>query len=157
MQFKNPEVLYALFLLLVPVLVHFFQLRKFTKEPFTNVKFLKKVEIQTRKTRHLKKWLTLLTRLLALGAIILAFAQPFIPHSAEALKEKETIIYIDNSFSMQQKGEQGELLHQAVQQTLQGFPDDETVTLLTNDKVFNGTLLEIKNDLLDLTYSSEEA
>lgn len=157
MQFKNPEFLYALFLLLVPVIVHFFQLRKFTNEPFTNVKLLKQVEIQTRKTRHLKKWLTLLTRLLALGAIILAFAQPFIPHSSEALKEKETIIYIDNSFSMQQKGEQGELLQQAVQQTLQGFPDDKTVTVMTNDKVFNGTLAEMKNDLLDLTYSPEEA
>ena len=32
MQFKNPELLYALFLLLIPVIVHLFQLRKFQKE-----------------------------------------------------------------------------------------------------------------------------
>ena len=39
MQFKNPEILYALFLLLIPIIVHLFQLRKFQKVTFTNVAF----------------------------------------------------------------------------------------------------------------------
>ena len=37
MQFKHPEILYFLFLLIIPILVHLFQLRKFKKELFTNV------------------------------------------------------------------------------------------------------------------------
>ena len=37
MQFKHPELLYALFLLIIPIIVHLFQLRKFQKEAFTNV------------------------------------------------------------------------------------------------------------------------
>ena len=37
MQFRHPELLYALFLLLIPILVHLFQLRKFKTEAFTNV------------------------------------------------------------------------------------------------------------------------
>ncbi len=45
MQFKNPEILYALFLLLIPIIVHLFQLRKFQKVAFTNVAFLKEATI----------------------------------------------------------------------------------------------------------------
>ncbi len=77
MQFKHPEILYALFLLLIPIFIHLFQLRRFQKVAFTNVAFLKKVTIQTRKSSQLKKWLTLLMRLVALACIIIAFAQPF--------------------------------------------------------------------------------
>ena len=77
MQFKHPELLYALLLLLIPIIVHLFQLRRFQKELFTNVEFLKKVDLQTRKSQNLKKWLTLITRLLLLAAVILAFAQPY--------------------------------------------------------------------------------
>ena len=41
MQFKHPEILYFLLLLIVPILVHLFQLRRFKKQEFTNVKLLK--------------------------------------------------------------------------------------------------------------------
>jgi len=158
MQFKHPEFLYALFLLLIPIIVHLFHLRRFKKEVFTNVKFLKKVESQTRRSSQLKKWLTLLARLLALAAIVFAFAQPFIPQSQQALKEKETVVYIDNSFSMQQKGKQGELLKQAVQEVLQTLPDDMVLSVLTNDEEFrNETLAELKNKLLKIDYSPVEA
>ncbi|KAA3624399.1 MAG: hypothetical protein DWP94_03545, partial [Flavobacterium sp.] len=95
MQFKHPEVLYALFLLLIPILIHLFQLRRFQKVDFTNVAFLKKVTIQTRKSSQLKKWLTLLLRLLALACIILAFAQPFTASVSALNTEKETVLYID--------------------------------------------------------------
>jgi hypothetical protein len=77
MNFKHPEFLYFLFLLVIPILVHLFQLRRFKKEYFTNVQFLKELSIQTRKSSTIKKWLLLLTRLLLLIFLILAFAQPF--------------------------------------------------------------------------------
>src|SRR5699024_1710574 len=157
MQFKHPEFLYALFLLLIPIIVHLFQFRRFKKELFTNVKFLKRVQFQTRKSSTLKKWLTLLARLAALAFIILAFAQPFIPRSESALREKQTIVYIDNSFSMQQKSDKGELLKQAIQQLAQTFPEDQPLRILTNDQTFEEeSLKNIKNDLLQLDYSPEE-
>ena len=68
MQFKHPEILYFLFLLVIPILVHLFQLRRFKKEYFTNVKLLKELQIQTRKSSKIKKWLLLATRLLLLAA-----------------------------------------------------------------------------------------
>ena len=60
MQFKHPEILYALILLIIPIIIHLFQLQKFKKVAFTNVEFLKRIELQTRKSSKLKKWLILL-------------------------------------------------------------------------------------------------
>ncbi|MDR6301041.1 BatA domain-containing protein [Mesonia maritima] len=155
MQFKNPDLLYALLLLVIPIIVHLFQLRKFKEQAFTNVKFLKRVKLQTRKSSKLKKWLILFTRLCALAAIIIAFAQPFIPQSSVATQKKETVIYLDNSFSMQQQTQQGELLKNSVQELLQNIPPDQEFTLFTNNTTFRKTNLNaIKNELLQLDYAN---
>jgi hypothetical protein len=155
MQFKHPELLYALFLLLIPIIVHLFQLRKFQKEAFTNVAFLKNVVIQTRKSSQIKKWLILLTRLLLLAFLILAFAQPFSAKSTAFNVKKETFIYLDNSFSMQAKGKQGTLLKRAVQDIINSVPDNETVSILTNSTTFkNISIKAIKNDLLQTEYTA---
>ncbi|MFD0990907.1 VWA domain-containing protein [Mariniflexile jejuense] len=157
MQFKNPELLYALFLLLIPIIIHLFQLRKFKKEAFTNVAFLKEATIQTRKSSQIKKWLILCTRLLLLAAIVLAFAQPFTTNSNTFNLKKETVIYLDNSFSMQAKGNQGELLKRAIQDLINNVPDDEILSIITNDNVYrNTTIKAIKNDLLQLNYSTNQ-
>lgn len=155
MQFKNPEILYALFLLLIPIIVHLFQLRKFQKVAFTNVAFLKEATLQTRKSSQIKKWLILGTRLLLLAAIVIAFAQPFISKTNTFNTKKETVIYLDNSFSMQAKGREGELFMRAIQDLISNIPEDNTITLLTNDSEYhNTTIKNIKNDLLQLSYSS---
>ncbi len=157
MQFKNPELLYALFLLLIPIIVHLFQLRKFQKEYFTNVAYLKKVQLQTRKSAVIKKWLTLITRVLLLAAIIIAFAQPFTSKTNTFNAQKETVIYLDNSFSMQAKGEKGELLKRAVQDLIETVPETKTLSLITNtDSYKNTTIKAIKNQLLQLDYSSNQ-
>ena len=155
MQFKHPELLYGLFLLLIPIIIHLFQLRKFQKVGFTNVAFLKEATLQTRKSSQIKKWLILITRLLLLAALVFAFAQPFTSKSNSFKTKKETVIYLDNSFSMQAKGNQGELLKRAVQDIMTNVPEDENISIITNDEVFKNTSLKaIKNDLLELNYSS---
>ena len=157
MQFKHPEILYALFLLLIPIIVHLFQLRRFQKQEFTNVAFLKEVVLQTRKSSQLKKWLILLTRMLLLACVILAFAQPFTSNNQTFNSEPETVIYLDNSFSMQAKGEQGELLKRAVQDLIDEVNPDEKISIVTNDAVFkNTTIKAIQNDLLQLEYSANQ-
>lgn len=156
MQFKHPELLYALFLLLIPIIVHLFQFRKFQKVAFTNVAFLKEINLQTRKSSQLKKWLTLLSRLLFLTAIIFAFAQPYSAKKSALNLKSETVIYIDNSFSMQAKGNQGELLKRAVQDIISNVPEEENISLITNDNTYrNTTIKNIKNELLVLNYSSK--
>ncbi|WP_378173295.1 BatA and WFA domain-containing protein [Aquimarina sp. SS2-1] len=157
MQFKHPEFLYALFALLIPIIVHLFQLRRFQKVPFTNVQFLKAVTIQTRKSSQIKKWLTLLARLLALAALIVAFAQPFLASEEIVGKKSETAIYLDNSFSMQAKGSKGPLLQRAVQELLSVLPEDESISIFTNTKTFKQvTKRDVQNDLLQLEYTSNQ-
>lgn len=157
MQFRHPELLYALLLLIIPILVHLFQLRKFKKEAFTNVAFLKKVNIQTRKSNTIKKWLILLTRMAALAMIVLAFAQPFLTQSDVATKTKETVVYLDNSFSMQSKGKSGPLLNQSVQNLITHIPEDTKFTLLTNTDTYKDISVKgARNTLLQIPYSSEQ-
>ncbi len=154
MQFKHPELLYALFLLIVPILIHLFQLRRFQKVQFTNVKFLKAVKLQTRKSSQLKKWLTLLTRMLLLACAIIAFAQPFIPNTEDFNETQETVVYLDNSYSMQATGKNGSLLNEAIQDMINNFPEDEKISLFTNTQTFRNTSLKaLKNDLIQLEHS----
>ncbi|MBX2829286.1 MAG: BatA domain-containing protein [Flavobacteriaceae bacterium] len=151
MQFKHPELLYALLLLLIPIFIHLFQLRRFQKVEFTNVAFLKRVTLQTRKSSRLKKWLTLLMRLLALACIILAFAQPFSASKTALNKEKETVLYLDNSFSMQAKGANGPLLARAKQQLYELLEGSEKLTWFTNDDTQrNVSQSDLKGEVLSL-------
>ncbi len=157
MQFKHPELLYALLLLLIPIIVHLFQLRRFQKVAFTNVQFLKQVTLQTRKSSQLKKWLTLLTRLLLLAAIILAFAQPYKSKLQDLKTNKETVIYLDNSFSMQAKGNKGELFKRAVQDIIDALNENDELTIFTNNSTIkNATKKTVKDELLKLGYSSNQ-
>ncbi|HSP39898.1 MAG TPA: BatA domain-containing protein, partial [Gillisia sp.] len=136
MQFHNPEVLFALFLLIIPVIVHLFQLRKFRKENFTNVKFLRRVTRQTRKSSRLKKLLVLTTRLLLLSCIIFAFSRPYFPEENEISGALETVIYLDNSYSMQAEGQRGNLLERSKQELLEHFPENHNITLITNSEEY---------------------
>jgi hypothetical protein len=148
MLFKNAALLYGLFFLLVPIIVHLFQLRRFRKVAFTNVAFLKPLITQTRKSRVLKKWLTLLTRLLAVACIVIAFAQPYFEENATDL-DQSLMIYLDNSYSMQARGADGILYQTAVKNLVEKLPVDQNFTLFTNDKVFSNTnRREIANELV---------
>ncbi len=155
MQFKHPEILYFLFLLVIPILVHLFQLRKFKKELFTNVKFLKELSIQTRKSSKIKKYLLLATRMLLLTALILAFAQPFFKAKDSKNANNEMYIVLDNSFSMQAKGKKGELLKRAIQDLLEHTPENQTFSLVTSsDNFWNTDIKSVQRDLQDLKYSA---
>jgi len=155
MQFKHPEILYFLFLLIVPILVHLFQFRRFKKEYFTNVRFLKSLTIQTRKSSKLKKWLLLSCRLLLLTFIILAFAQPFFEAKDNKNSSNEMYIVLDNSFSMQAKGKKGELLKRAVQELLEATPENKNFSLLTNtESYWNTDIKSVRSTLQNLKYSA---
>lgn len=155
MHFKNPEILYFLFLLIVPILVHLFQLRRFKTSYFTNVRFLKELAVQTRKSSKIKKRLLLATRLLLLTCAIIAFAQPFFEAKDSKNASNEMYIVLDNSFSMQAKGKKGELLKRAVQQLLENTPETAKFSLLTNtENLWNTDIKSAKSALQNLKYSA---
>ena len=155
MQFKYPEILYALFLLIIPIIVHLFQLQRFVKILFTNVKFLKQIEQQTRKSSRLKKWLILAARMLSFACLIIAFSQPYFSKFSEAQKF-DTSIYLDNSFSMQAKGENGELFKNATQKIIENLNEkNDGIFIFTNNKTFNSVDVKtLKNELINANYTS---
>jgi hypothetical protein len=154
MQFKHPEILYFLFLLAIPILVHLFQLRRFQKQYFTNVRFLKELSMQTRKSSKIKKWLLLFTRLLLLACLIIAFAQPFFKAKDNEHKGNEMVVLLDNSFSMQAKGDKGELLKRAVQDLLENTPEGQRFSLITNTEAYWDTdIKSIQRELQTMAYS----
>lgn len=156
MQFKHPELLWAFFLILIPIFIHLFQLRKFKKTPFTNVKFLQKVVAESRRSSSLKKWLLLFTRMLLFAVLILAFAQPFFAEKS-ALKTKETVIYLDDSFSMQAKANNASLLENAIQELITSVPETQKISVFTNQSVFkNVTIKSLQNDLLGLVPTAKQ-
>ncbi len=155
MQFKHPEILYFLFVLVIPIVVHLFQLRRFKKEYFTNVRFLKELSIQTRKSSKIKKWLLLATRLLLLTALIIAFAQPFFKAKEAKNSSNEMYVILDNSYSMQAKGNKGELLKRTVQELLENTPENQTFSLITNNETYwNTDIKSIQKEVQNISYSA---
>ena len=154
MQFKTPEILYFLALLVIPLLVHLFQLQKFVKVPFTNVAFLQKIVQQNRKSSRIKKWLLLATRLLLLTAIIFAFSQPYFSNKKADLKQHH-FIYLDNSLSTNTIGERGNLLQIAAQDIIENTSEKEIYSLQTNsnfyDKITKNELVKILLEIRETT------
>ena len=157
MHLAKPEFLYGLFAIIIPILVHLFQLRKFKIEPFTNTYFLKKIESKNRKSSKLKELLILITRVLTIILIVLAFTKPYKSNSPQLNLTTEIIIYLDNSFSMEAMGSNGELLKSAVQELIKIDLPAEKVSLFTNDNTYkNLTKNELKKILVDINYSNNQ-
>ncbi|MGB5322693.1 BatA domain-containing protein [Lutimonas sp.] len=154
MQFKYPEILFFLFLLLIPLLIHLFQLQKFKKEAFTNVQFLKKIDLESRKSSKLKKLLILLSRMLALAALIIAFSQPYI-NKSDGLQQRKTIIYLDNSMSLQAMGASGiDQLQVNKNMLLDKLNEkDQEISLISNQKfLIDLDPKSLNNELISLDF-----
>ncbi len=115
MAFLYPGFLFALLALAVPVIIHLFNFRQYKKVYFSNVQFLKDVQKQQSSRSNLKNRLILLSRLLALAFLVLAFARPFLPvgNQENAGKQQAVSIFVDNSYSMQTLNREGSLLDEA--------------------------------------------
>jgi len=138
MKFVHPEMLWGLIATAIPIIVHLFNFRKFKKVYFSNVEFLKEIKQETQSKRNLKHLLILASRILAITAIVLAFAQPYLPQPGAIEKSGGTAVsvYIDNSFSMQGAGKDGIMLDLAKNKALEiveSFAASDKFQLLTGD------------------------
>lgn len=138
MSFLFPGFLLALAALSIPVLIHLFNFRKFKKVWFTNVRFLREVKMDTQSRSRLKHLLVLACRILAVTFVVLAFARPFIPaaNSTTHAARKIISVYVDNSFSMESIGTNGQLLDEAKRKAHEiagAYSAGDRFQLLTND------------------------
>lgn len=154
-RFLVPQYLFALSLLAVPVVIHLFNFRRYKKVFFTNVKFLTELKEETTRVSRLKHLLILFCRLMAVAAIVMAFAQPIIPLSNATQPNLNTNaigVYLDNSFSMDAVGAEGVLLELARKKAREialAYPPGMKFQLLTND--FNAVEQRLMNrdDFMD--------
>jgi len=157
MLFKYPNILYFLFLLLIPIIIHLVRWKRYRKVEFTNVAFLQELEIKSRKSRKLKELLILLMRLLALTFLILAFAQPFKESLAlqQNITQTQNIIYLDNSKSMSIL-KNNVTIWQTYLQKITQLPQKQEYTILTNDQIFTDIAgSELKKLLYNIKFSHQ--
>ena len=142
MEFVHPEILWGLGALTIPVVIHLLHFRRFKRIPFSQVAFLNEIRKDTRATQQIRHWWILLFRLLALAAVVLAFAQPKwgldrANGMDEVGSEGHVIsIYIDNSHSMEAVGEEGQLFQSARNKAavvIEQFNATDRFHVLTND------------------------
>jgi len=153
MSFLYPSFLFALGALSIPIIVHLFNFRRYKKVYFTNVRFLKEVQQESKSKSTLKRLLILASRLLALTCLVLAFAQPYIPSNHTIKKGVRTvIIYIDNSFSMQAANKNGSLLDDAkrkARELIQAASASDKIQLISNDFYATSHTVLSKEQALD--------
>lgn len=160
MSFLYPYILYALLAVIIPILIHLFNFRRYQKVWFNNVALLKSIQKKTRKQSQLKHLLVLLMRILTIVALVLAFSGPYLPkeNTSENPQETEYVsIYLDNSFSMTHLGENGSLLNEAQNMALsilESYENRDRFQLITNQlqakhfRWFNKS--EIANSIMEV-------
>lgn len=159
MKLLYPEFLWALTALSIPIIIHLFNFRKFQKVYFSNVELLKEVKLETKSRSRLKHLIVLLIRMLAVALLVLAFAQPYIPVENEKQHGVSTIaVYIDNSHSMDTKGENGYLLDLAKEQAAtiaDNYKATDKFQLITNDLEARHQRLVSKDEFISLVEEIE--
>jgi len=138
MRFLSPGFLFALLTIAIPVIIHLFNFRKFKKVYFSNVRFLKDVQIQTSSRQYLKDRLILATRILGLSFLVFAFARPYIPTEDQknGFQQEILSIFIDNSYSMEAVNKEGTLLDEAKRKAKEissAYSISDKFQLLTNE------------------------
>lgn len=154
MTFLYPSFLWALFALLIPIIIHLFNFRRTTRIFFSNNRFLKHVKEVTTAKRRLKHYLILASRLLFLLFLILAFAQPVIPARDQLDAERNIAIYLDNSQSMTAQMPDNTPALDAALNFARGivdlFPADTRYRILTNDFAPFSNTFKTKTEALDI-------
>lgn len=137
MHFTFPYFLFALFTLLIPIFIHLFNFRRYKTEYFSNVKLLQDILLKTKKESQLKHFIILILRILAIAALVFAFAQPFIPvERSNSEKGNVVSIFVDNSFSMEANSKNGNFLKEATdaaKKIIEAFSYNEDFVLITQD------------------------
>ena len=141
MGFLFPLFLIAAAAVLIPIVIHLVNLRRYKRELFPNVRFLKQLQIVSKSSAKLhRRWL-LLSRILFLLALVTAFAQPFFKSSGNNSQPSDVVqvLYIDNSFSMSAAKDGQPLLAWAKNEALKlvaAGPSASRYIILSNDHLF---------------------
>ena len=127
---------------------------------FTNLALLKELKEENKKIAKVRIWILLLLRCLAIAALVIAFAEPFIPSQENTVAKGSTHLFIDNSPSMGIDGISSNLIsakNLALEFVAQ-HGENETFSVSDNDKTLNKlSKLEAKEALQQIAISPNAA
>jgi hypothetical protein len=162
MQLTYPWFLLGLLAVAIPIIIHLLQLRRPQRVMFTNIGFIREVELSTVQRRKLQHLLVLLARVLGVAALVLMFCQPFIPASTTNTSLGNGIdVLVDSSPSMQAGGSTGTLFEAAVSEARSlatGYPATARFRLVNGSSaLLTPTAYQTKLDALTLSGSGSAA
>lgn len=132
-------MLYALFALLIPVVIHLFNFRRHKTVYFSNTAVLKTIEQESSKTKKLKHLMVLMARMFFVAALVIAFAYPYKKDNNAVNNNVDNLIavYIDNSMSMQSHSSEKTLFEDSRTSALklvENLNQAQKYILLSNDR-----------------------
>jgi hypothetical protein len=95
MNYTNPTAFWLFFLIIIPILIHLFQFRRYKSLKFSNLFFLSAVNEEEKRSRKLKHLLILLTRICLIIFLVLSMAKPF--WESEAMQSEVNLVIIDKT------------------------------------------------------------
>ena len=113
-SFLQTAFLSGLAALAVPVLIHLFFRLKTKRVELGTIRFLRAVLEENARRRRVMRWLLLALRMLFVALLVGLFARPYFTAAATGSDKELLVILIDQSATMQLKGENGRLIDQAI-------------------------------------------
>jgi len=138
MQFLYPSFLYALFAVIIPIIIHYFNFRKYKTVYFSDIHLLQSIKQEAQSRNKIRHILVLLIRILFIAALVFAFTKPYIPVDRSVVSNKQNLVnvYIDNSFSMEGESVAGNLLGIAKNKAIEiadAYPNNTKFMLSCNE------------------------
>ena len=164
MSLLYPDFLWALLLNIIPIFIHLFNLQKHETIYFSDVSLLKSIEEKTKRKSQLKNILLLISRILLVSSVVIAFCFPYKKsQKIDLLKDLNKVgIYIDNSFSMSRSFQNQTLLESAKDDAIKlidNLPEETKYVLTTNNKKNNKKYFidnnEIKKEIINLKTTAQ--
>ena len=139
MKFLYPNMLWCLFALAIPIIIHLFNFRRHKIVYFSNTATLKTIEQENAKTKKLKYIIALIMRMLFIAGLVFAFAYPYNPEQKLKTDDADNLVavYIDNSMSMHSQSSEISLIEDArvsARALVSNISPSQRFVLLTNSR-----------------------
>ena len=153
MSFLQPIALFGIALAAVPILIHLLNLMRHRRESWAAMRFLLKAKENSSRMSKIRRWLTLISRALAICALAFLMSRPMASDESSlinfASQNPEVVMLVmDRSSSMQKnfKGSSKTMLQRGLdefEKFSETWPDSKLVVIET---VFSETIIvdEIK-------------
>ena len=132
-------MLFGLFALAIPIIIHLFNFRRHKIVYFSNTATLKTIEQENAKTKKLKYIISLIMRMLFIAGLVFAFAYSYNPEQKLKVDDADNLVavYIDNSMSMHSQSSEISLIEDArasARKIVSNISPSQRFVLLTNSR-----------------------